>query len=161
MPARTGGPQDDQLGVVVGAPLLFDETVRCLEPRTRSLLDHHQRVVGEPATSSGGSERPLGEALSIGRIEEHEGERRERVERSELRRIAPEDFRDAAQPERLDVGADERARLRSLVDQQRKGRPPRDRLQPERARAGEQVEHARARDRIAIGVDQDVEQGLA
>ena len=70
-------------------------------------------------------------------------------------------LRDAAESERRDVLADERARLGAVVDEQRKGRAARQRLEPERAGAGEQVEHARAGDRIAIGVGEDVEQALA
>ena len=83
------------------------------------------------------------------------------MRRSELRRVAAEDAGDAGQPERLDIGADQRACLGAVVDEQREGRAARDRLQPERAGAGKQVEHARARDRIAIGMDQDIEQRLA
>src|SRR5262249_50657728 len=67
----------------------------------------------------------------------------------------------AAEPERLDVGAEKRARLRRVVDKQSETRAARDSLEPERAGAGEEIEHARARDRIAIGMRQDVEQRLA
>ena len=107
------------------------------------------------------SERPLGEALAVGRIEEHERERLERMRGAELGRVAAEDAGDAAEPERRDVLADERARLGAVVDEQREGGAARERLEPERAGAGEQVEHARAGDRIAIGMDEDVEQRLA
>ena len=83
------------------------------------------------------------------------------MRRAELGRVAAEDAGDAAEPERLDILAHQRARLGAVVDEQREGRAARERLEPERAGAGEQVEHARAGDRIAIGVDQDVEQRLA
>ena len=75
--------------------------------------------------------------------------------------VAPEDAGDAAEAERRDVLAQQRARLRAVVDEQREGRAARERLEPERAGAGEEIEHARAGDRIAVGVDEDVEQGLA
>src|SRR5262249_5376241 len=60
-----------------------------------------------------------------------------------------------------DVLAQQCARLGAVVDEQRKGRAARERLEPERAGAGEEIEHARAGDRIVIGVDEDVEQRLA
>ena len=80
---------------------------------------------------------------------------------AELGRVAPENARDAAEAQRRDVLAQQRARLGAVVDEQRKRRAARQRLDPERAGAGEQVEHARAGDRIAIGVHEDVEQRLA
>ena len=66
-----------------------------------------------------------------------------------------------ARPERLDILAQQRARLRAVIDEQRESRAARQRLDAERAGAGKQIEHARAGDRIAVGVHQDVEQRLA
>ena len=68
---------------------------------------------------------------------------------------------DGGEAQRLDILAQQRARLRAVIDEQRERRAARDRLEPERAGAGEQVEHARAGDRIAVGMHQDVEQRLA
>src|SRR5262249_2958571 len=69
--------------------------------------------------------------------------------------------RDAAEPECLHIAAKERARLRRVVDKQSETRSARDSFKAERPGAGEEVEHARVRDRIAVGVRQDVEQRLA
>ena len=70
--------------------------------------------------------------------------------------------RDAAEPERRDVLAQQRARLRRRRRRSSAKAAPRESAsRPERAGAGEEIEHARAGDRIAIGVDEDVEQGLA
>ena len=68
---------------------------------------------------------------------------------------------DAAEPQRRDVLAQERARLGAVVDEQRERRAARERFEPERAGAGKKIEHARAGDRIAVGVSEDVEQRLA
>ena len=84
--------------------------------------------------------------------------RNARMERAaELLRIAPEDAGDPAQAEGCDVGANERPRLGDLVDEQCKSCAARERLEPERAGSGEQIEHAGAADRILVAVDQDVE----
>ena len=74
------------------------------------------------------------------------------MRRTEPGRVAAEDAGDAAQAQRRDVLAHQRARLGAVVDEQRECGAARERLDPERAGAGEQVEHARAGDRIAIGV---------
>jgi hypothetical protein len=71
-----------------------------------------------------------------------------------------EQARDAARPHRLDVAADEPARLGALVHEDGEGRAARKGLQTHGARSGEQVEHPRAGDRIAVGVDEHVEQSL-
>ncbi len=83
------------------------------------------------------------------------------MRRAEPRRIAAIDLGRAAGAQRIDVAAQQRARLRAVIDEQHEGRAARQRLKPERAGAGEQVEHAGALDRIAVGVRQDVEQRLA
>ena len=100
-------------------------------------------------------------SLAIGRIEKHQRERLHRMRRAEIGGVAAIDFRDAAEPQRLDIVAQQRAGLGAVVDEQRERRAARNRLDAERAGAGEQVEHARALDRIVIGMDQDVEQRLA
>ena len=71
------------------------------------------------------------------------------------------DFGDAAEAQRLDIVAQQRSRFGAVIDEQRERRPPRDRLDSERAGAGEQVEHAGIPDRIVIGVNQNIEQRLA
>src|SRR5712671_646119 len=79
----------------------------------------------------------------------------------EPRRIAAKDTADTAKPERSNIFAQQRARLGRIVDKQRKGRAARERFEAERAGAGKEIEHARAGDRVAIGMDKNVEQGLA
>ena len=81
--------------------------------------------------------------------------------RTEFGRVAAKDAAAAAKPERGDVFANERARGRAIVDEQHERRAVRGRLDPERAGTGEQIEHARAGDRIAIGVQENVEQRFA
>jgi hypothetical protein len=48
-----------------------------------------------------------------------------------------------------------------MIDKQRKLRAARKRLQTQRPRSGEKIEHARAGKGIAIGVDKNIEQRLA
>ena len=83
------------------------------------------------------------------------------MRRHQAGRIAPEDAGDAAKAERLDIVAQQRARLHALVDKQHDAAPRDMASMPERAGAGEQVEHPRACDRIAIAMRQDIEQRLA
>ena len=65
------------------------------------------------------------------------------------RRVAPEDFRAPGKTEGFDIGADPPPALGQFLDEHAEGGAPRHRLQPERAGAGEQVEHARTRSRSA------------
>ena len=75
--------------------------------------------------------------------------------------VTPIHLGDAAEPQRLDVLPQQRPRLRAVVDEQAKRSAARDRLDAERAGAGEQVEHPRIADGIAIGMRENVEQRLA
>ena len=75
--------------------------------------------------------------------------------------VAAEEAGGAAEAQRLHVFADQAAGLRALVHEQREARAARQRLQTHRARAGEKVDHARARDGIVVGVGQNVEDRLA
>src|SRR5262249_42468229 len=114
-----------------------------------------------PAALARGGERPFGQPLAVGRIEEGEGKWLDRMCRTELRRIAAKDARHAPQAERLDIRANERARFRAVIDEQRKRRAARYRLETERPGAGEEIEHARTDERVVIGMHQDIEQRLA
>ena len=80
---------------------------------------------------------------------------------AEIGRIATIDFADAAEAERFDIVAQQGARLRTIIDEQRKPRAARDRFDAERAGAGEQIDDARIDDRIAVAMREDVEQRLA
>src|SRR5947209_4709874 len=80
---------------------------------------------------------------------------------AELGRVAAKNFRNAPGAQRLDVRPDQRPRLGALLDEKRKTCAARERLEPERAGAREQVEHARVRHRIAVTVEEHVEQAFA
>ena len=78
-----------------------------------------------------------------------------------MRGVAAKHFGDAAQTQRLDIVAQQRPGFGPVIDEQREPGPARDRLDAERAGAGEQIEHPRICDRVVIGVDQNIEQRLA
>ena len=80
---------------------------------------------------------------------------------TEPRRVAAKDARRAAEAERGNVLAQQRARLGALVDEQDESGAARGRLDAERAGAGEKIEHARAGDRIAVGMEENIEQRFA
>jgi hypothetical protein len=54
----------------------------------------------------------------------------------------------------------QRTGFRAIVDEQRETCAARHRFDPECTGSGEQVEHARAVNRVIVGVDQDIEHGL-
>src|ERR1700722_16847189 len=83
------------------------------------------------------------------------------MNRAEIGGIAAVHLCHATEPQRLDIVAQQRPRLGAVIDEQREFSTARDRLDAERAGAGEQVEHARVLNRIVIGVDEDIEQRLA
>ena len=66
------------------------------------------------------------------------------MRRAEICGVATIHLGDAAEPERLDIVAQQRARFGAVIDEQRECGAARNRLDAERAGAGEQVEHARA-----------------
>src|SRR5262249_21820497 len=142
-------------------PLQLLKTLRRYKSRSLRLLHHEQRTAREPAAIAQRGERFLREPLAVGRIEKHKRERLKGVRRAKIGGIAAEHLCDAAKPQRLDIVAQQRARLCAIVDKQRKGSSPRDRLDAERAGAGEEIEHAGALDSVVVGVDEDVEERLA
>ena len=68
-------------------------------------------------------------SLAVGRIEERQRERLDRMRRAEIGGVAAIDFCHAAEAQRLDIVAQQRARLGAVVDEQRERRrratPPR------------------------------------
>ncbi len=108
-----------------------------------ALLEHAERARLEPAARRSARERLFAEPLAVGRVEEDEIEGLDRARRPERGRVAAQDAGDAGQAERLDVGADQAASLDARLDEERMRRAARDRFEPERAGAGEKVEHAR------------------
>src|SRR5262249_35483198 len=62
---------------------------------------------------------------------------------------------------RGDVFANERARIRAVIDEQRKGRSARQRLDAERSRSGKQVEHTSSGNRVVMSMYENVEERLS
>ena len=137
------GPQKHELRIVIRPPLQLLETIGRRERRSLRLLHHQQRPRRQPAAIAQRGQRLLRKSLAIGRIEERQRERLHRMRRTEIGGIAAIDFCHAAQAQRLDIVAQQRAGFGAVVDEQRERRPARYRLDAERAGAGEQVEHAR------------------
>ena len=81
---------------------------------------------------------------------------------AELGRVTPPDLGGTGERQRLDIAADGRARVRALLHEQAEARAARHRLEPERARAGKQIEHAGVREiELWRAVLEHVEQRLA
>src|SRR5215831_17732088 len=106
-----------------------------------AFFDHGDGARCEPSARGCRCERPFRQTAAVGRIEEGQGEAAVPAGRPQLRGIAAEQLGDAGQPEGLDVAAQERARLRLVFDEQAERGAARQRLEPERARPREQVEH--------------------
>src|SRR4029079_13416148 len=81
-------PQEDDLAVALFAALEFLEAFRCGELRVLRFLDDDQCLRREPAALAHRCHRLLGQALAIGRIEEHEREWLERMRGAKLRGVA-------------------------------------------------------------------------
>src|SRR5271165_3208374 len=141
-----GLTQEDQVAVAVIAALEFRVSVRGRKTSTRRLLHDDKRVGREPAALARRHERAFGEPLSVRRIKKGDAERLERMHRPEPGRIAPEDARAAAEPERLDVLAFQRTRLRAIINKQNKRSAARGCFTAERSGAGEEIKYARAGD---------------
>src|SRR5712671_1317952 len=160
-PTLRPSPHKRELRIVVASPLHLNKAFRRCKPRVRRLLDDHQSVWRQPAAVAQRHQRTFRKPLAVGRIEKHQPEWLIGMHCTELRRIAAENARDAAEAERLDVLSDQRARFSPIIDKEGKGRATRHRLQAERSGAGEQVEHTGAGDRVVKAVRQDVEERLA
>ena len=91
----------------------------------RRLLHHNEGAGGEPAALGRAGESRRREVAAIGRIAEDQGEGAAGADRTQPRRIPPEQARRALGAERLDVLADQRPRFRPLVNEERLSRPPR------------------------------------
>src|SRR5580704_12671850 len=115
---RSSEPQHDEFRFVVAAPLDLGEAFRRRERGFFRLLDDNQRVRHQPIAGARRGQRLFGKASAIGRIEEGERERLDRVRRPELGGVAAEDAGHAAEAERRDVLAQHRAGLRAVIDEQ-------------------------------------------
>ena len=127
--------------------------------------------VSATTSASGRDPSALGElfqrrrhkVVGVGRIHEDKVERRAEASgfRSKIGRRAPMNARGAEKLKGLDVVADAAAGGAVGLDEQTEGRAARDRLETQRAGAGEGVDHPRAfKRRRPFGVGQHVEDGL-
>ena len=105
-------------------------------------------------------ERPRRQVAAVGWIEKGEREGPDRSPVAEPRRIASEQARPPAEPERVDIGSDEPARLGVLVDEDGRLRAARQRLEAERSRSREEIDHASARDGVAVAMHENIEERL-
>ena len=112
-----------------------------------------------PSTSeaSAGPARPC----AVRRVEKGERERPPGGRRTEPRRVGAPDPRHPAERERLDIGAKNRPRLGAVVDEEREAGAARQRLDRERPRSGEQIDHPRALDMAGKSVLENVEDRFA
>ncbi len=105
--------------------------------RVCALLQHTQRVGLQPSALAGALKRLFAEPLPVGRIAEDEVEGGNRAGAAEIGCVAAEQLADAGQAERFQVGADQAAAFDAVLDEKRIGRAARQRLDAERAGAGE------------------------
>src|SRR5262245_53214205 len=140
-----------------------DRGERLLVERARGEMQHERSAGRERARSERAYEIERASAprrileLAIGRVEEHEVERRGLERRGRALDRLAHDLGARADAQRLDVALEAAERDAVALDERRARRAARERLEAERARARERVEHARARD--AIG--EHVEDGAA
>ena len=137
-----------------------------LESRDRGDLDllvflEDREPIGQkPASGAGGSERGFAEALAIGRIDEGEREGDDRAGDAEAGGIATEDARAAGEAECFDVPSNETASLDGVLDEERIGGAAGESLETERPGTGKEIENPRARDDLAVGMGEDIEERL-
>src|SRR5580700_3409305 len=124
-------------------------------------LDHAKRVRLKPPSLDERGERRSRKSLPVRRIEEGERKRATGRRRTELCCVGAPDAGHTAERQRFDIGAQKRARLGAVVDEQREPRPARKRLDRERPRAREQVNDARALDLAGESMLENVEDRLA
>ena len=153
--------KDRDLRVAVSPLVDKGEADRRDDLDLRRLLHHAKRIWLKPSSLDERGERRSSQTLSVRRIEEGERKRAAGRRRTELRRVGAPDARHAAERQRLDIGAQKRARLGAVVDEQREPRAARKSLDRERPRSREQVNHARALDLAGESVLENVEDRLA
>src|SRR6056297_2477905 len=160
--ARSGGePRETHPRFAVVAALQQGESLRQYIGGRAALLHHDERAWTEPAPLGAGFERARREIAAIGGIAEDQIGRGELVGGTEPRRIAPEQAGDAPEPERLDILANQPARLGAVIDEERECRTARERLKTKRPGPGEQIDHPRTRAGIVMAMGEDVEDRLA
>ena len=117
--------QNGDPGVAVCALVLDDKSPGRRDLGRLGLLDDAKGVVIEPPAANQRGERRPRKVLPIGRVEKGKREGAAGRRLAELRRVGAPDPRDAAQRQRLDIGAQQRPCLRAAIDE-RAERAPRD-----------------------------------
>src|SRR5690606_11400091 len=128
-------------------------------------LDHAKCMRCEPAAVARGEKRRLAELAAIRRVGEYErkGGADAAGAGPERRRIALVELRMAVEAQMIEIFADGGAAFGVIVHKHCERCAARRGFEAERARTGEEVEHARAfkREAAEIGMSQNVEQCLA
>src|SRR3990170_6977984 len=137
-------PCDGDPGIAVAPPVDLRKRSGPGDLHIRALLEDCDRPVTGPTAFNCGRKRAFSQFFAVRRVAEDEIERLERAQRAELGCIAPPDLGDAGQAQRLHIAADGCARLGALLDEDTEAGAARQRLEAERAGAGEEIEHAGA-----------------
>src|SRR5580704_15880396 len=153
--------KDGDLCVAVNPLVDKGEAVRRDNFDLRCFLNHAKRIRLKPPSLDERGKRRSRKSLPVRRIEKGERKRAAGRRRTELRCVRAPDTRHAAERQRFDIGAQKRARLGAVVDEQREPRPARKRLDRERPCAREQVNDARALDLAGESMLENVEDRLA
>ena len=152
-------PQQMHPCVAISAGVLQGETGGRL--LASGLFPHHNRAVFQPTAQGQRRKRLFPQPLAIRRVKEHQIERRIFVPAG-ARGVAPYHLCHLVSPAQRDVLRNQRQRLAPGVHERGAGRPPAERLQPQRAGAGKDIQHPRIRDHIALAaIDQQVENAFA
>src|SRR5690606_20284837 len=108
----------------------------------------------------GREESIFAETPAVGRVSEEQIEGFDVVGGTEIGGIAPEDTSTALQAERVDIFPKQAAALDTVLYEKHRLAAARQSLQPDRARAGEQVDHARSIEAFGIGMSQNIEKAF-
>src|ERR1700722_177687 len=152
--------EDDDLCVSVSPLVDKGEADTRGDLDLRRFLDHAKRIRLKPPSPDERGERRSRKTLPIRRIDKGERKGTAGRRRTKLRRVGAPDASHAAARQRFDIGAQKRARLSAVVDEQREPRAARKSLDCERPRPSEQVNHPRALDLAWESVLKNVEDRL-
>src|SRR6202171_1795530 len=142
--ARSGAPPDEEdprVGVGPRGELRQSrgKLRRSVAPRR---LEDGARLLLEEMVGAQSIDHRLGSLQRVGRVGEDQVEALAAQSRQRAGHIVAQQAALARVFESVDVRLDDRAGARVLLDQDGGGRPPRDRLEGHRPRAGKEVEHA-------------------
>src|SRR5262249_43386316 len=113
-------------------------------------LDDHDRLRHEPAARAQTGKRRCRQPSAVGRIEKGEPEGGQRRASAKPGRITAPDLRLSDHAESVGIAPDRAAGLLVVIDEQHVTGTARQRLEPERAAAGEEIEDADARQRQSL-----------